>query len=401
MWDKIREINSMRKKIILTTLIPVLLVFFLNFQAQSEPKKISLVGQVVNGTFDNKPVADQEVELHIYVDNQEITDAAQKAKTDKNGFFRFTQLDSESGFIYSTLSIYKNVEYYGPALDDLEKNQVKNYQIVVNESTSVDPGIFESMHHYIIDSQDKFLNINEIIILKNDSKESFIGDEQIDRDRRRVISFSLPKNLENFVINDGLMECCVVFKNGTLNNTMALPPGIKQISFSYGVPLKSSEYSFQKVLDYDVETMSVFLMSQRMGLQSKVLENKGPFVIKDQTYYRYAVRNLKKGEHLEFKLSNLPYFKSYAPFFFALGIMLAVAVALAWRRYTRIKEESDPLKDESARLEAKKERIFEEIESITLDLDKKGISKKQYDQKYSHLKSELVTLYNKQRQDPR
>lgn len=387
----------MRRKTVLKASTSALLVFFSSFQIQGETKKISFVGQVVNGTLDNVPVANQEVELRIYMENQEITDAIQKTRTDDNGYFRFSQLDYEPGLFYSTLSIYKNVEYYGPILDNLDKKPVKDYQIVVYESTSVDPGILESMHHYIISYQSNILNINEIILLKNDSKKSFIGDFQVGEDRRRVISFSLPQNLTNLALGDGMMECCVVFANGTLTNTMALPPGIKQISFSYSIPFKSSEYLFQKILDYNVEIMNVFLTTPGVGIKSSVLENKGPFEVQDQIYYRHAVRNLKKREHLEFRLTNLPYSKKYTPFFFATGIILALAIALVYWRYRRGKEESGPLEEEREKLMGKKEKILKEIERITVDLNKKRISKEQYSQKYRQLKSELISLYKELR----
>ncbi|MFQ5722461.1 MAG: hypothetical protein ACE5GI_08205, partial [Candidatus Aminicenantales bacterium] len=176
----------MRPKKVLTTSILAFMVFFLSYHIQAEPIKITLEGRVVNGTLENKPVAGQEVELHVYKGNQELRDAIQKTKTDPDGYFRFSQLDSELKLTYSTLARYKNVEYYGPILENLDKDSIKDYQIVVYEATSEDPGIIESMHHYIIDAHDKSLMINEIVLLKNDSKKSFIGDFQISEDRRRV-----------------------------------------------------------------------------------------------------------------------------------------------------------------------------------------------------------------------
>lgn len=395
MWDKIKEIISMKRKITLTALILAAMMFFLGFQVQSETKKISLVGQVVNGTFDNKPVADLEVELHIYKGNKEITGAAQKTETDHNGYFSFSELDSELDIIYSTLSIYEGVEYYGPVLENLSEKPVEDYKIVVYESTSVDPGIFESMHHYIISSQDNLLNINEIILLKNGSKNSFIGDIPLDEDKRRVIYFNLPEDLTNIALGDGLMECCVVFAEGTLTNTMALPPGTKQISFSYRIPLKSSEYLFHKILDYDVEIMNVFLASQGASFQSAVLESKGPFVVQDEKYYRYAVRNLKKGEHFEFRLSNLSYLKNYTPLFFAVGIILGLAIGLGYWRYKYRRRERVPElpKKKRNKLATEKEKVLKEIEQITADLEEKKISKEQYNQKYQQLKSNLINLY--------
>lgn len=387
--------NSMKRKIALAALILAAMMFFLGFQVQSETKKISLVGQVVNGTFDNKPVPDLEVELRIYKGSKEITGAAQKTKTDDNGYFSFSQLDAEPDLIYSTLSIYEGVEYYGPVLENLSEKSAGGYQIVVYESTSADPGIFESMHHYIISSQDNFLNINEIILIKNGSKRSFIGDILVDKDKKRVISFNLPQNLTNFALGDGLMECCVVFAKGTLTNTMALLPGTKQISFSYRIPLKSSEYLFQKILDYDVEIMNVFLASQGVSFQSAVLENKGPYVVQDETYYRYDVRNLKKGEHFEFRLSNLSYLKNYTPFFFAVGIILGLAIGLGYWRYRYRRREREPELPQKKRnkLATEKEKILKEIEQVTADLKERKISEEQYNQKYRQLKSQLINLY--------
>lgn len=386
----------MKRNSIFLATISTLMMFFLCIPAQGEPKEISLVGRVVNGTHDNKPVADLEVELRIYKGNQEITEAAQKTKTDRNGYFSFSGLDPELDLVYSTLSIYKNVEYYGPFLDNLEKKPIKDYQIVVYEPTSVDPGILESMHHYIINPQDNFLNIDEIILVKNDSKKSFIGDFRVSRDKRRVISFNLPRNLTGLTIGDGMMECCVEFADGTLINTMALPPGSKQISFSYSIPLKSSEYLFQKILNYRVEIMNVFLTSPSVETQSSILENKGPFEVRGRTYYRYASRNLERGEHFEFKLTNIPYSKKYTPFFFAAGLILAAAITLVYWRYRRRKEH-EVAEEEADKLMEKKENILGEIERITEDLDNKRISREQYSQKYQRLKTELIAFYKESR----
>jgi hypothetical protein len=259
-------------------------------------------GTITNGTAGGTKVPDVEVALSRYSDRQEELG---KAKTNKEGLYVFSGIDTEKKNLYSVKVTYKGVEYLTPEVGFDGKKELF-LDLKVYETTDKDTDIYVKMHHILTKIEEGKLWIQEVMDLENRGNRVYVGGREIEPEKKEVIRIALPRNALDLELSKNLMSCCIVKTEEGFVDTMDIKPGVKEIVFSYRIDYGPSTYKLSKPVYTKTELVNFFVPEKEIGAKSNVLQLNGPVGEKGQRFLHFAGKNLTPGSQIVVELSGLP-----------------------------------------------------------------------------------------------
>ncbi|MFQ5988032.1 MAG: hypothetical protein ACE5H6_04195 [Dehalococcoidia bacterium] len=282
------------------TLIALIFLLFAYAPAAAEGEGV-IQGQVINMTPGGGPVAELTVTLYTYVNNVET--ATTTASTDSEGRFEFSGLATGSSYQYDLGLRYQEADYYSDLLQFETGETTKFIELDVYDATTSDEAISAHAWYIAIYVEGGGFLVVEDIILANWGDETYIGSAGAED--RQALRFLLPGDARDVEFTYGLMECCTQMSDHSIINSMAFPPGTKEVAFSYGLVYSPPSYLFSRAVDYP--TNSLILYVEDVGdieLTSEQLTAAEPIIAQDGTrFLQFVGQDLTAGGDLTFTIS--------------------------------------------------------------------------------------------------
>jgi len=224
------------------------------------------------------------------------------AKTDAEGKFRFADLSP--GERYRVNLEYEGAEY-GAAVEFDKTQDNLRIEIPVYDSTGDPSSLRVKRHQVLVNPWENSLRVEESLQLANVGQKVFIGSRLVDSQRRATIELTLPEGASRYQYGNGLMECCVVAASKGFVDTMDVKPGVREIVFSYVLPVSSDEYRFVRRLDYATDALNV-LVGGGVSAKSPDLEAREPLQMQIGRYLHLEGKNLARGASMTVELADFP-----------------------------------------------------------------------------------------------
>lgn len=382
----------------------VRIIFAIMFTLALNITRISagtLTGKVQNGTAGSSLQSGLTVELERYRNEEIDPNFKLSTPVSKNGEYSFSDLEEDPAILYQPLVLYQNVKYYGQEVQFDGKNNKVQSNVFIFETTDSDSAVSALRHHILINPAKGVTFIREMIVLENRSDRTYVGKKQPSGDVNQTILYNLPEGAADLKINKGLMACCIINFEGGFYDTMELPPGRKEVVFSYHIDSPDSKLDITKPITLPTAALDVIPMTPDIGIESKDLKEAS---IGDTKLKRFAATGLYASpQTISFRVTGLagqPFNWSYVilPAFLAI---LFIGGAIVFFRTKREQPVITPPQKEKV---VKSEESYKNVELIKaialLDeaFENKLIEESHYREKRKELKESLTKLYENQNQ---
>jgi hypothetical protein len=202
-----------------------------------------------------------------------------------------------------------------------------------NETTE-DPSVLKiDQAHLILDAQNGAFQVLEMLRIANSSEKTFIGEERLSEGKRLVVRFLLPHGAQGTEIEQGFEECCLVEIPEGFGWTHPIPPGAREVGYSYVVPYKGRRYTFQKVAPYPIQSLDILVRGFKIESKEISLQEDSPVSILDREYRHFTAEGIPTGGILKLEISSLPLnIKASVWIALGFGILLLGSLVYAIKR---------------------------------------------------------------------
>lgn len=270
----------------------------------AEPDTGTIEGILINGTDGGSSVADQTVNLKIYLNDAEQEPLT--TTTDAGGKFFFTGLATGPGYSYESQLYYQTAEYTSPRTSFSENETIRTIEITVYDATTSNEELRISTAHSLVYLGQGSLQVNEYYQIINDSDLAYIGSREVAPDAKETLRFSLPAGASQLQPEFGLMDCCIYNTEDGLIDSMAVLPGAKEIAFSYIVDYSSGKYTLPYQTNLPVDRYDLLVEGDGVKVESDQLIT-GELVDMNGLLFNHLSRQeLAAGEKLVVEISGLP-----------------------------------------------------------------------------------------------
>lgn len=275
-----------------------------NAQAQTQGDGTILV-QLVNRTPNGKGVSDVPLELKTFVDGAEK--GSVKSQTDAQGKAQFSELNTESTYVYQVALNYQEADYTSNDISFKKDEKTKNVEVVVWDSTPDDKFIKIGAAHFVVQFEGNELKITEYYRIDNAGDKTYIGSKIVSSlGKKETLRFDLPKGAQVHQLAMGLMECCIALENGTLIDTMGVEPGGREIAFIYTSKFSASNYTFPIVANRAIDNLNLVVEDRGFKVSSPQLSPPQQVKIENLPFIVLGKKDIKQGETIQATLSGLP-----------------------------------------------------------------------------------------------
>ena len=266
------------------------------------PAMGTINGLVENHTGGTRPAAGLAVKLTALVNGAE--QEAKDATTDARGRFSFAvRVDPQRSYVAKIT--YKGGEYESPAITFTPEQTLRQVHLRVYEPTN-DPSVLKvNVHHIIVEPGEGAVQVAELLVFTNSTDRTYVGGQPRADGKRETLQFSLPAGAANLQYMQGLMECCLSVTDIRMVDTMDVEPGMREIAYSYTLPVSRTSLSLTRRLDYPAERLEVFgngaaqLAVSPLARQDDVKTEQG-------VYARFSGASVAAGTDVKLTLSDLP-----------------------------------------------------------------------------------------------
>ncbi|HEU5376007.1 MAG TPA: carboxypeptidase-like regulatory domain-containing protein [Ktedonobacteraceae bacterium] len=262
-------------------------------------------GQLLNGSVNNAPVANQSVTLQMAQGNSSrdlIT-----LTTDAQGRYAFSALQSDSSVQYAIYTLYQGAQYVTDLID-LSKNADQQVNLTVYAATTSITNIAVVQATILVDkpnAQTGMLAVSEDFFFENLSNTTYVGSLDASKGKPDALLFSLPSNARFLSLGSGFAGYRSIQVNTGFASNVALLPGTSRLSFSFQVPYSGSAYHFAYATVYPTVTLSL-LTPLNVLTTPQGLTPQGQVNAKSGVYQMFKAQTLRANMTVQANLEGLP-----------------------------------------------------------------------------------------------
>jgi hypothetical protein len=230
-------------------------------------------GTVVNATKDAQPGNTANLTVTLMSVSAGATGiVTQTTRTDTNGKFAFTNLETISTTRYLVTARYAEVEYYSSILAFTSaETPTLAASISVYESTD-DPKVVQVLEtHLVVDVQAPWLVVQQIVVLENATDRVYVNRAAVPHPPTLILPM-LAKAID-IQFDDQTVDQTTLRGDGVLTYTLPIGPGKDQILFQYAVPYTAPKYEFNLPLTHDIAKFGLYLVDVGATVQSQQLSS--------------------------------------------------------------------------------------------------------------------------------
>ncbi len=350
-------------------------------------------GQLVNKTANGSPVNAVEVTLITYF-NGEVKPDEKKVTTNAAGKFEFKDLSTDNGTTYTVGAIFQEASYTSAEIALTATSLSQAVELDVYDSTTSDEKIQVSNGHMVVYVDQGDFEILEIWRFSNTGDKAFIGTQG--KTAKGTLYFNLPSGAT--ALSPGPGSAIETSGNGAIS-TVAVPPGVTDVNFSYLIPYQESSLTLLRKTDYAIASFSLLVQDAGVKVTSTRLTPGNPQMINGENFLYFTAGNLARGIDLDASFSGVvkPSAASAETFLLwpwllagvgVLGLVVAIAYPRLKKQY--IATDRPTPKDE--------DELVEELARLDDAFEAGTIGEKEYCSQRAQLKADLMELYARSRE---
>ncbi|MBI2954555.1 MAG: hypothetical protein HYY30_09595 [Chloroflexi bacterium] len=262
-----------------------------------------LEGTVVNKTGGEAPVNGQEVELTALKEDGS-TGLTLVTRTDDGGNFRFADLTGGDTSTYVLSTRFQDVEYQASVKSSELAESRGKADIVVYDSAD-EVGIQVELAHLVVevDPATRDLTVLEVAIVENPSDRTLVPKAW----NGQTLWFPLLRGALHPQVTEGLDQVADPNKDvDGLGYTGPVPPGKRQVVYSYMLANPGSSFNIAKQLAYPTGKVNVLMADVGQGISGPKFFSQSPVTIKDRNYLFLTGESFEAGQSVDLAVSNFP-----------------------------------------------------------------------------------------------
>ncbi|MEW6033936.1 MAG: carboxypeptidase-like regulatory domain-containing protein [Chloroflexota bacterium] len=362
--------------------------------AEEQP---GITGQVVNRTADGQTVGGLEVTLITYINGQQSSQ--QKTTCDDQGGFEFRGLSADPSYAYEVYVSYQGVEYTSPRLVLKPEEPIQSMELSVYETTEDDSAIETVNSHMVLYLDQGTIQVLEVWRFVNAGDRTYIGS--LVKETRHTLQFTLPRGAQDILSGDGFDP---QFTDSGMADTLPLPPGIRDISFTYLIPYSSASMTVSRQTDYPVVSFGLLVQDKGVQVKTVALAPSEPLTIADSRFLYFVGQNLARGTDIDISLTGLPMpapdgtsSSEGVPWQWLAGTAVALALILGAAAYARLRRGPGTIAIQAPKgiadaPESEREALLLQIASLDNDFDAGRVGEQEYRARRSQLKARVIEL---------
>lgn len=385
-----------------------------------------ITGQLLDGTQNNAPVANQNVTLQLAQGNTSrdfIT-----LKTDAQGRYSFNALENDSTVQYAVYTLYQGAQYV-TNLIDLSKQADQQVNLTVYDATSNTANLAVVQSAILLEKpnpQTGMLSVSEDFFFENLSNTTYVGSLDASQGKPNALLFALPANARFLSLETGFDGYRAIQVATGFASNAAVLPGTSRFSFSFQVPYSGSSYHFSYTSIYPTLTLSLLTPLNMLVHAPQGLNTQGTVNTPSGTYQLLKAQTLRTNQTVQIDLNGLPVPIKAAPTALQAAVnpttlwlvsLLIVVLALAGvggyfynvrrQRAKRAKQRAvthkgkvAPPPKKSAALTSK-EALLQELLALDKTYEAGKLQKTAYQEQRARLNAHLRSLISEQRTQER
>jgi len=289
-----------------------------------------LTVEVKNHTANGATVAGDEVVLQVYRGQEQIESLRANAGADGKAVFEKV-LTGPSMAAVATAK-HQNMAFRSEPVSLNPATGEFSVGVQVFDVSTDTSKLSVGVHHIMVAVRGAALELTEYMQLSNASDKAITSAKRDQQDRPFVIEVKLPQGFRDLTSSGYLEPQALVVTPDGFYDTMAVPPGEHQVTFSYKVGIDRGAVKIVKEITLPTAELMLFWEHGRgrlegLGEPNNRLANADGVPME---YYRRSA--LKPGDQIAFQLSGFNAKKSESYTWIVLGVVFAALVTIAfWR----------------------------------------------------------------------
>jgi hypothetical protein len=353
-------------------------------------------GTVVNGTAGGAAPVDLKVTIHSVRDRTQLD--KQEVSTDGAGRFHVEGLETGANIVYLPIVEYAGVPYFPDRPVVLDGSGSAQVTIQVYETSPTPTDLtFDRANMLIMNVSPSALTVMEMGAVVNGSDRTFDADARV-TGSDRTLRFNLPAGAIQVTPQTGLAPDGLESTPDGFATTDPVRPGRREIAYSYQLPYDSSTLDLTRSFTLPVGTFTLYLPDQGIDVIGPGLALQGTADLGGRTYRQYAVQNLRAGDELRFRLTNLPAPLLARPRDLGLavatigGLALAALLIVAIRRRTSDSAATVPTAEGAGSRDAERAELVRSLAELDERFAAGGVDEAEYRARREAEKARLLTL---------
>ena len=402
--------HKQRRFFLLAPLLVCVLAFLLFPYASAHAATTGRIfGSLLNGTQKNVPVAGQSVTLQS-AQNDTIRDL-KNVKTDAQGRFAFTGLETGKTISYAVSTMYQGAHYTTNFID-LGSSPVQQLNLTVYEAITSSAGVATAQAIVVLDVpelQTGVIIASEYFFFKNSGTQTYVGSLTASHGKPNALRFTLPQGARHLSLNAGFDGAQVIHGERDFATDAAVPPGITRFAFSFEIPHATADDDVPYAVVYPTQELSV-LVPANVRTSSSTLSSLGLILINQRSYHLFQAKDLPAGTEIHMQLAGLPVANSSTlnpgSLWLVMGLLILLALLFVTGFVARFPHRLAPApsgqqkhaqrtKDVTAEqdvFEDPQRELFQELFDLDRAFEAGKIRKAEYRQRLAETKAQLRAL---------
>jgi hypothetical protein len=289
-----------------------------------------LTVEVKNQTTNGAAVAGDEVVLQVYRGQEQIQSLQANAGVDGKAVFEKVLTGPNMAALATAK--HQNMAFRSEPVSLNPATREFSVGVHVFDVSTDTSKLSVGVHHIMVAVRGPSLEFTEYMQLKNASDTAITGAKRDDQSRPSVIEVKLPQGFHDLSASGYLEPEALVITPDGFYDTMAVPPGEHQVTFSYKVGIDRGTVKIVKEITLPTAELMLFWTHgqgklEGLGEPNDRLANTDGMPME---YYRRSA--LKPGDRIAFQLSGFHAKKSGDYTWMVLGVVFAALVTIAlWR----------------------------------------------------------------------
>lgn len=285
---------------------------------------------VTNGTAKGAPVKGDEITLLLYRGQDQIE--TRSARAGQDGKVIFENVPVGQGMAAVARAKHQNMAFNSQPVSLASASGEVSASVQVFDVSTDTSKLSVGMHHIMIAVRSASLEFKEFMQLNNPSDMAITGSQRDDQNRPIVIAVRLPKGFRDLTVSSYLEEEAMVVTAEGFYDTLAVPPGEHQVTFSYKLEIDRGPMSVIKEITLPTSELMIF-WEQGQGRLEGLGEPTGRITNTEGAPVAYYLRaNAKTGDQIAFQIAGFNVKDSDSYTWIALAVVFAAIVVIALLR---------------------------------------------------------------------
>ncbi|GEM_PF-866486 len=272
----------------------------------------TITGQVVNGTLNNTPVANQPVILQF--SQGTAAKDLRTVKTDAQGRFTFSDVTPtvSADQKYAVYTHFQNGLYASDPIQ-LSAGKTQSITLTVYNATQDASKLSVSVVTLLVRDVDQqhqlhgLVSIGEFVTFQNSGKTAFVGSFTPGASGMPpLLRFALPANATNVTTGIGFFNSQVIQINGGFATSATVPPGSTQFAFSFDAPYSGTTFTLPFTAEYPTAQVVALVPPDIFVSSSPGFQAQGEVIAFSNRYQVFTANTLAVNKRVSINMFELP-----------------------------------------------------------------------------------------------